>query len=69
MKISYDAGDDILIIEFSNDKIVRDVSLNWNVNVGMAEHGVGEIVILNAKKAGYFPLEIGKGIDLAAQAA
>jgi len=56
--MTYDPDDDILVIEFSSEKIVRDVSLNWNVNVGMTEQGVGEIVILDAKKAGLLPVEI-----------
>jgi hypothetical protein len=35
MKMQYGAEDDILVIEFNKGKIVRDVSLGWNVNVGM----------------------------------
>ena len=58
MKMHYDAEEDILVIEFNKDKIVRDVSLNWNVNIGMTQNGVGEIVILNAKEAGYLPIEL-----------
>ncbi len=58
MKLNYYPEDDILVIEFNNDKIVRDISLNWNVNVGMTETGVGEIVILNAKKENLFPVEL-----------
>ena len=59
MKMSYEPDDDILVIEFNKDSIVRDISLNWNVNIGMTEQGVGEIVILDAKKAGLLPVEIG----------
>jgi uncharacterized protein YuzE len=59
MKMSYDPDDDILVIEFNKGHIVRDISLNWNVNIGMTEQGIGEIVILDAKKAGLLPLEIG----------
>ncbi len=59
MKMNYDPGDDILVIEFNKDSIVRDISLNWNVNIGMTEQGIGEIVILDAKKAGLLPVEIG----------
>ncbi|MEK8088464.1 DUF2283 domain-containing protein [Thermithiobacillus plumbiphilus] len=35
MKITYNATDDILVIEFSKDKIIKELSLSWNVNVGM----------------------------------
>ncbi len=59
MKMSYDPEDDILVIEFNKENIVRDISLNWNVNVGMTAQGIGEIVILDAKKAGLLPIEMG----------
>ena len=59
MKMSYDPEDDILVIEFNKENIVRDISLNWNVNIGMTEQGIGEIVILDAKKAGMLPIGMG----------
>lgn len=59
MKMSYGPEDDILVIEFNKENIVRDISLNWNVNIGMTEQGIGEIVILDAKKAGMLPIEMG----------
>jgi len=65
MKMQYDKDDDILVIEFTNEKIVRDVSLGWNVNVGMTANGVGEIVVLDAKAAGLFPLELSKELKAA----
>ena len=65
MKMQYDQGDDILVIEFNKDKIIRDVSLGWNVNVGMTANGVGEIVVLDAKAAGLFPLELSKELKAA----
>jgi uncharacterized protein YuzE len=58
MKLNYYPEDDILVIEFNKDKIVRDISLNWNVNIGMTENGIGEIVILDAKKENLYPVEI-----------
>lgn len=57
MKIKYDEHDDILVIEFSGEPIVRDVSCGWNVNIGFAETGVAEITILDAAARGYWPLE------------
>lgn len=65
MKINYNAEDDILVIEFSKDKIIKDLSLNWNVNVGMTENGVGEIVILEAKRDGFLPIELDKAVEVA----
>lgn len=66
MKISYDDRDDILLIEFSQEKVVRDVSHGWNVNVGYGEHGIAEISILDAKKAGFWPIENSKELVSAA---
>jgi uncharacterized protein YuzE len=60
MKIIYYEDDDTLFIEFSQDKIVKDVSVNWNVNIGYTQEGIGEITILEAKKSGYYPFEIEK---------
>ena len=60
MRLKYDDQDDILYIEFSKEPIVKDVSYGWNVNVGYAAHGIAEITILDAKAAGYWPLENAK---------
>ena len=57
MKISYEEAEDILFIEFSQEPIVRDVSYGWNVNIGYSAKGIAEITILDAKAAGYWPLE------------
>ncbi len=57
MRIQYDGQDDILFIEFSKEPIVKDVSHGWNVNVGYTANGIAEITILDAKAAGYWPLE------------
>jgi uncharacterized protein YuzE len=56
MKITYHETDDILHIELQDGKVIKDVSLNWNVNIGYTETGVGEITILDAKQAGIFPV-------------
>ncbi len=58
MKITYHEADDILHIELQAGTIIKDVSLNWNVNVGYTEAGVGEITILDARQAGFFPLTL-----------
>lgn len=57
MRIKYDGQDDILHLEFSKEPIVKDIYHGWNVNVGYAANGIAEITILDAKKAGYWPLE------------
>lgn len=59
MRLEYDSDDDILRIEFVRGPgpIVRDISHSWNVNVGYTANGIAEITILDAKAAGYWPLE------------
>lgn len=57
MRIHYDDQDDILHIEFSKEKIVKDVSIEWNVNIGYAANGIAEITVLDAKAKGYWPIE------------
>ena len=60
MKIVYYEEDDTLFIEFQKGEIVRDESLNWNINIGYTEDGIGEITILDAQKNGLYPLQIEK---------
>ena len=62
MDISYDEKDDILFIKFSNEKVVKDISYGWNVNVGMTETGIGEITVLDAKASQLLPIHISPGL-------
>jgi uncharacterized protein YuzE len=66
MNIGYNEKDDILYIRFSDEPVVRDESLNWNVHVGFSKAGVREITILDAKKRGYLPLKIDDALKSAA---
>lgn len=63
MRITYDDQDDILCIEFSKEPIVKDVSHGWNVNIGYTANGIAEITVLDAKAAGYWPLEDVQGLN------
>ncbi|MFO1430302.1 MAG: DUF2283 domain-containing protein [Candidatus Competibacteraceae bacterium] len=60
MQISYHEADDILFIKFNEDKIVREVSYGWNVNISYTENGIGEITILDAKADGLLPIVVDK---------
>ena len=62
MRITYDDQDDILCIEFSKEPIIKDVSHGWNVNIGYTAKGIAEITVLDAKAAGYWPLEDVQGL-------
>ncbi|MGH8756035.1 MAG: DUF2283 domain-containing protein, partial [Burkholderiales bacterium] len=55
MDIKYDAKEDILFILFNNEKIVKDISYGWNVNVGMTSKGIGQITVLDAKASNLLP--------------
>ncbi len=57
MRIVFDNLDDILHIAFSGNPVVRDVSYGWNVNIGYSAQGIAEITVLDAKAAGYWPIE------------
>ena len=57
MRIKYDDQDDILHIEFSKEKILKDVSHGWNVNVSYGASGIAEMSILDARARGYWPIE------------
>lgn len=58
MKTIYYPDDDILEIRLSDKRPVREVSHGWNINVSYAEDGaICEIVILEAKEKGLFPVE------------
>jgi len=66
MKIVYYEEDDILFIEFSKGKILRDESVGWNINLGYTADGVGEMTILDAQKSGIYPLQIERVVSDAA---
>ncbi len=57
MKIDYDEKDDVLFIRFSDKPVVRDLSQGWNVVFGMAEDGIAQLTVLDAKKDGFLPLD------------
>ena len=59
MKTTYYDDDDILEIHVSDKPVTREVSHGWNVNISYAEDGsVVEIVLLEAKAKGLFPISI-----------
>ena len=57
MKTDYNAEDDILILRFTAKPVAREISQDWNLNIGYAKDGsIVEIVILDAKASGAWPL-------------
>ena len=58
MDIKYDAKEDILFILFNNEKIVKDISYGWNVNIGMTGKGIGQITVLDAKASNLLPIHV-----------
>ncbi|MEW6354544.1 MAG: DUF2283 domain-containing protein [Pseudomonadota bacterium] len=58
MDITYNDKEDILFINFNHEKIVKDISYGWNVNVGLTDKGIGQITVLDAKAAHLLPVHI-----------
>lgn len=59
MKTTYFDEDDTLVIHLSDKPIVREVSQDWNTHISYAQDGSAvELVILEARARGAFPLEI-----------
>lgn len=56
MEISYDETEDILFIRFNNEAIIRDISYDWHINIGMTAKGIGQITILEAKAMNLLPV-------------
>ncbi|MBS0555864.1 MAG: DUF2283 domain-containing protein [Proteobacteria bacterium] len=57
MRTTYDETDDILVVHMSDKAIVRETSQDWHTNVSYAADGsVVEVVILDARKQGAWPL-------------
>lgn len=55
---TYYAADDILVLHVADKPVVREVSQDWNVNVSYAADGeVVEVVILDAKASGLYPVQ------------
>ncbi len=58
MRTTYYPDDDILVIRFNDKPITREVSQDWNVNISYAADGeIVEIVILEAREAGLYPVQ------------
>lgn len=59
MRVTYFEKDDTLVIRLSDKPIAREVSQDWHTHVGYAVDGtVVEMVILEARKCGAWPLRI-----------
>ena len=57
MKTAYFPEDDILVLHLSDDPIAKEISPSWNVNISYTAKGeIAEIVILEAKEKGLYPV-------------
>jgi hypothetical protein len=58
MRITYIEKDDTLVIHFADKPVARETSQDWNTHVSFAADGsVVEVVILEARARGAFPIE------------
>jgi hypothetical protein len=62
----YYEEDDILFLELAKGENARGESLSWNVNVGYAADGIGEITILDAQESSMCPMRIERLLNDAA---
>lgn len=61
MNSKYYEEDDTLVMTFSDHKVEREVSQGWNINVSYdANNNIAEIVILEAKEKGLYPVTSSK---------
>lgn len=59
MHTTYYDEDDILVIRLNDKPIVREVSQDWNTHISYAADGSAvEVVLLDAKASGAYPLEV-----------
>jgi len=59
MRTVYNADEDILVLHMSDKPIVRETSQDWNSCVSYAADGsIVEIVILQARQQGAWPLNV-----------
>lgn len=57
MKTTYYPDDDILVVRLSDAPVVKEVSQDWNVNISYtADGGIAEVVILEARERGLYPV-------------
>jgi len=57
MRTTYDEDEDILALHMSDKPIAREISQDWNTCISYAADGsVVEIVILQAREQGAWPL-------------
>jgi hypothetical protein len=58
MRITYFEKDDTLVIRVADKPVARETSQDWNTHVSFAADGsVVEVVILEARARGAFPIE------------
>lgn len=59
MRATYYDDDDILVVRLSDKPVHREVSPDWCTHISYAEDGTAvEIVVLNAKVNGAYPVAI-----------
>lgn len=54
--MKYDEEEDVLVLRFTDEPLLKDISYGWNILVAMTHSGIGQITILNAKDSGMLPI-------------
>ena len=58
MEIRYDEEEDVLVLRFTEEPLLKDISYGWNVMIAMSHNGIGQVTILDAKQSGMLPILI-----------
>ena len=58
MEMKYDEVEDVLVLRFTDEPLLKDISYGWNVLVAMTHSGIGQVTILDAKQSGLLPIMV-----------
>lgn len=58
MEMKYDEVEDVLVLRFTDEPLLKDISYGWNVLIAMTHSGIGQVTILDAKQSGLLPIMV-----------
>ena len=56
--MKYDEVEDVLVLRFTDEPLLKDISYGWNVLIAMTHSGIGQVTILDAKQSGLLPIMV-----------
>lgn len=58
MEMKYDEVEDVLVLRFTDEPLLKDISYGWNVLIAMTHSGIGQVTVLDAKQSGLLPIMV-----------